>query len=160
MSFALMRRFAFIEVPAPADDVYRALVRQQLANDDTALRQRVERVVMPLLALRSVKELGPALFIDMARFARARLQVGEVLDYDLVLQLFFSFLLPQFEGIGDLEGRALYRKVGELVGQRLDVRLRSMLTSVIGLQLPGRAGSGGDPLEAAEDPGVAGSDPQ
>jgi MoxR-like ATPase len=94
MSFALMRRFAFIEVPAPADDVYRALVRQQLANDDTALRQRVERVVMPLLALRSVKELGPALFIDMARFARARLQVGEVLDYDLILQLFFSFLLP------------------------------------------------------------------
>jgi MoxR-like ATPase len=69
MSFALMRRFAFIEVPAPSDDVYQTLIRQQLANDDTALQQHVERVVMPLLDLRGVKELGPALFIDMARFA-------------------------------------------------------------------------------------------
>jgi MoxR-like ATPase len=141
MSFALMRRFAFIEVPAPADDVYRALIRQQLANDDTALQQHVERVVMPLLALRGVKELGPALFIDMARFARARVQVGELPDQELILQLFFSFLLPQFEGIDDTQGRALYRTVSELVGPRLDPKLRGMLTSVLGLHPPGRAPS-------------------
>jgi MoxR-like ATPase len=150
MSFALMRRFAFIEVPAPSNDVYRALVRQQVANDDTTLQQRVEQVVMPLLALRSVKELGPALFIDMARFARARLQIGDLPDHDLTQQLFFSFLLPQFEGVGDAEGRVLYRTVSELVGQRLQAQLRSTLTTVLGVQLPQRAAPAEEPIEAEE----------
>jgi hypothetical protein len=139
MSFALMRRFAFIEVPAPSDDVYQLLIREQVANDDTTLQRHVERVVIPLLALREVKELGPALFMDMARFARARLQVGELPDQELMLQLFFSFLLPQFEGIDDTQGRALYRTISELVGSRLDNQLRGMLTSVLGLHPPGRA---------------------
>jgi hypothetical protein len=60
-SFALMRLFAFIEVPTPSPEVYQTLVRQQLANDDTAMQECTQRVVMALLALRSVKELGPAL---------------------------------------------------------------------------------------------------
>lgn len=151
MSFALMRRFAFIEVPAPSGNVYQTLIHQQLANDDTTLQEHVERVVMPLLALRSIKELGPALFIDMARFARARLQIdNDIADRDLVLQLFFSFLLPQYEGIDDNQGRALYRTVGELVGQRRDTKLRAMLTSVLGLHLP-RGAVADDTLDVEED---------
>jgi MoxR-like ATPase len=160
MSFALMRRFAFIEVPAPSDDVYQALIRQQLANDDTTTQQRVERVVMPLLGLRSVKELGPALFIDMARFSRARLQVGEIADQELILQLFFSFLLAQFEGIDDTQGRALYRTVSELVGSRLHQQLHAMLTSVLGVHLPTRAATGGDPSTLQEDAGLSDLDLQ
>jgi hypothetical protein len=68
------------------------------------LQQNIERVVMPLLALRGVKELWRALFVDMAQFARARPQVGELPGQELILQLFFSFLLPQFEGIDDTLG--------------------------------------------------------
>jgi MoxR-like ATPase len=155
MSFALMRRFAFIEVPAPSNEVYQALIRQQLANDDTTTQQRVERVVMPLLGLRSVKELGPALFIDMARFSRARLQIGEVADQELTLQLFFSFLLAQFEGIDDTQGRMLYRTVSELVGSRLHAQLHAMLTSVLGVHLPTRAATSGDAATLEEDAGLA-----
>jgi MoxR-like ATPase len=151
MSFALMRRFAFIEVPAPADDIYQALIRQQLANDDTTLQRRVERILMPLLALRKVKELGPALFIDMARFSRARLQVGEIADNELTLQLFFSFLLPQFEGIDDTQGRLLYQTVSELVGGRHQGPLHAMLTTVLGVHLPSRATTAGGDSPTPED---------
>jgi MoxR-like ATPase len=72
MSYALMRRFAFIEVPAPADDIYQALIRQQLANDDTSLQRRVERILMPLLALRNVKELGPSATFKMPAICWSR----------------------------------------------------------------------------------------
>ena len=107
---------------------------------------------MPLLALRKIKELGPALFIDMARFSRTRLQLGEVADQELVLQLFFSFLLPQFEGIDDAQGRLLYQAVTELVGARLQAPVYAMLTSVLGVQLPGRAAPAGSPA-SQDDPG-------
>jgi hypothetical protein len=86
----------------------------------------------------------------MARFARARLQIGDLPDHDLTQQLFFSFLLPQFEGVGDAEGRVLYRTVSELVGQRLQAQLRSTLTTVLGVQLPQRAAPAEEPIEAEE----------
>jgi hypothetical protein len=106
---------------------------------------------MPLLALRGVKELGPALFMDMARFARAWLQIGELPDQELMLQLFFGFLLPQFEGIDDSQGQTLYRTISELVGSRLDTQLRGMLTSVLGLHPPGRPAAAADQHPTPED---------
>src|SRR3954447_12091421 len=60
MSFALMRRFAFIEVVCPEDDAYNQLIGDQ------------RDVVGKLLGLRRLKELGPAVFIDAAKYARQR----------------------------------------------------------------------------------------
>ena len=39
---------------------------------------------------------GPALFMDMSRFARERLSMGAIDDGDLRFQLFYSYLLVRF----------------------------------------------------------------
>src|SRR3954469_25119760 len=57
LSYALMRRFAFIEVEAPSDDVIRGLLDGPGA------------IVAALLPIRELVDLGPALFVDSAKFA-------------------------------------------------------------------------------------------
>jgi MoxR-like ATPase len=136
MSFALMRRFAFIEVKSPSDDAYRQLIAGRAAEER---RADVLDAVSPLLALRPVKELGPALFIDMARYADARLALGGATAEELRFQLFYSYLLPQFEGISDQEGRDLYAKVRPLVAPDQRRELRDTIETVLGVQLPTRA---------------------
>ena len=66
MAFALMRRFAFIEVAAPQNSTFESLIRREalIADGDPEI---VFGIIASLLKLRSVKELGPALFMDMAR---------------------------------------------------------------------------------------------
>src|SRR5438105_14016042 len=60
MSYALMRRFAFVEVKAPSEDDYRALIAGP------------GELVGELLPLRRLKEIGPAVFIDAAKYAARR----------------------------------------------------------------------------------------
>lgn len=136
MSYALMRRFAFIEVTAPGEDVYRDLISEAVDGDAAAM-DAPER----LLALRQIKELGPAMFMDIARFARERLAIAPLPPGDLAFQAFYSYLLPQFEGITDREGSNLFRTVASLVGPGNRERLRRTLESVLGLELPNQGGS-------------------
>src|SRR5436190_7176038 len=63
MSFALMRRFAFIEVPAPPDPVFEGLIREAAGADAEAAE-----LVLRFYSLREYKDLGPALYMDMAKF--------------------------------------------------------------------------------------------
>ena len=110
MSYALMRRFAFIEVPAPTDDVYTDLITREASPNPLA-----SAVAVSLLPLRGVKELGPALFMDIARYARERFEGGATDEATVTFECFYSFLLPQFEGIDDVAGRALFQQLAPLV---------------------------------------------
>jgi MoxR-like ATPase len=160
MSFALMRRFAFIEVPAPDDGTYKELVERE-ADGDSDLAARLDLLLSPLLALRSIKELGPAIYIDMARFAAQMLRTDEdVSDRQLTFQLFYSYLLPQFEGISDDKARQLFSRLRPLVGTNLASRLRQTLEDVLGVQLPSAVAKNTGPglldqeqLEDEEDAG-------
>src|SRR5437763_26402 len=77
MSFALMRRFAFIEVTAPDDSAYRDLIAGP------------GEVVGQFLALRALKELGPAVFIDAARYAAQR-SVSSASSSRLLYEVFYA----------------------------------------------------------------------
>jgi MoxR-like ATPase len=132
MSFALMRRFAFIEVSAPDDAVYESLIRNQ-AGDDSELADQIYGLLKPFLRLRAVKELGPALFIDMARFVRSRVQLDPISDHDLAFQVFYSYLLPQFEGVDDEGGRRLVRLLEPIVGNANRRRLARTFSEVLGV---------------------------
>src|SRR6185437_16066536 len=90
MSFALMRRFAFIEVPAPPDGDFEALIRRSAASDPAAAE-----LAMRFYPLRELKDLGPALYMDMARFLAVRRQQEPSDERQLAFEAFYSYLLPQ-----------------------------------------------------------------
>jgi MoxR-like ATPase len=137
MSFALMRRFAFIEVPSPSSSVFADVWRRELAGLHAERVFVIDRILTDLLRLRSIKDIGPAVFIDMARFAREYLEDDAAMSArELTFQLFYSYLLPQFEGLTADQGINLYRKVLPLVGSEQRRKLRSTLTEVLGLVLP------------------------
>src|SRR6185436_15181317 len=64
MSYALMRRFAFIEVGTPDEESYQRLL------------QGPGEIVRQLLPLRNFSDLGPAVYLDAARYAARRKQDG------------------------------------------------------------------------------------
>lgn len=94
LSYALMRRFAFIEVLAP-DDLEMARL----------LRRHGEELV-PLLALRSLRDVGPAVFLDAAEFAARRSADGCSLSRARYEAL-FAYMLPQMDGIDAAGAREL-----------------------------------------------------
>src|SRR4051794_40950782 len=61
MSYALMRRFAFIEVGTPSDEAYETLLRRPGGD-----------IVTNLLPLRRFQNLGPAVYLDAAKYAARR----------------------------------------------------------------------------------------
>jgi MoxR-like ATPase len=131
MSFALMRRFAFIEVPAPSLAVFEALIDRETGGEagPAALAKH-------LLAVRQEKDLGPAVFMDLARYLRERLAIDPGCDEgELLFAAFYSYLLPQFEGIDDDEGERLFRALTKLFGTSQKEHLRLTLNAVLGLQL-------------------------
>lgn len=78
----LLRRFAFIEVPCPDDDGYRALLVGP------------GHVVAELLPLRLDRELGPGIFVDAARYAARRVATAPNASR-LLLEVFTGYVLPQ-----------------------------------------------------------------
>lgn len=88
MSFALMRRFAFIEVGCPADEVYMRVL------GDTA------DTLGQLLALRRFTELGPAIFADSAKYVRRRASDGAS-PSRLRYEVLYAYFLPQFGSLDE-----------------------------------------------------------
>jgi hypothetical protein len=131
MSFALMRRFAFVEVPSPRREDFETLIDQQVEGDEAAAV-----VAKQLLALRvpELKDLGPAVFMDLARFVRERRALAEPEPGELAFEAFYSYLLPQFEGIDEVQGERLFKEMRKLVGPTLTERLRATLVAVLGLE--------------------------
>lgn len=129
MSFALMRRFAFVEVASPTRTVFEALI-------DRAASGSAAHLAKHLLRLRSIKDLGPAVFIDLARFLEQRLTLSDADDGQLLFEAFYSYLLPQFEGIDDQKGAELFETLKTMLGNaKLVTRLHATLATVLGIEL-------------------------
>lgn len=118
MSYALMRRFAFIEVATPDDDAYLKLL------------QGPGELVSALLPLRQLKDLGPAVYLDASRYVARRLY-DQVTPSRVLFEVFYSYFMPQFEGADDDTADQLF----ELVGRQLDPVEQDELRRVISLAL-------------------------
>jgi MoxR-like ATPase len=122
MSYALMRRFAFIEVGTPSDDAYRRL----LAGDG--------EVVGRLLALRQFTDLGPAVYIDAAKYAARRSRDG-VTESRVLYEVFYAYFLPQFEGMEERRAMTLYRTVAEHLDPPEQLEVQRTIGDVLGVDL-------------------------
>jgi hypothetical protein len=118
LSYALMRRFAFIEVPSPDDEAMQGLI------------QGPGDFVLSLLDLRKLRDLGPAIFLDAQRFAAHRIDDG-VSESRALLEAFYSFFLPQFDGMGE-EGSHLYDTLSKVFAAPERDDLRRAIRTVLG----------------------------
>src|SRR5689334_19399050 len=130
MSFALMRRFAFVEVPSPSRAVFEDLIEREAEGDTVAANLATQ-----FLRLGDHKVVGPAVFMDLVRFMRERRRIAVVDDEQLAFESFYSYLLPQFEGLDGVAGDRLFRSVKRLVGAANHERLRGTMNAVLGLEL-------------------------
>jgi MoxR-like ATPase len=154
MSYALMRRFAFIEVPSPSDGRFAMLIDRWADGDEEAAS-----VAKALLCVRKIdaKDIGPASYRDIVRYAHQRLLLGVQTRERMTFDAFYSFLLPQFEGIDDRQGRELCRALRSLIAPTDRPRLVSTLNTVLGLELSnGEKSKTGSPdedesMEALDD---------
>jgi 5-methylcytosine-specific restriction protein B len=111
MSFAFMRRFAFIDVPVPGAENYRKLLEQrtadleQLANAefrDAIMASLVALFADPQIAVLKETQVGPAIALDVVGYVTTRRRTqapGSTLSANaVVLEALESVLYPQFEG--------------------------------------------------------------
>ena len=122
MSYALMRRFAFVEVTSPDDDVFRDLLAPH------------HDVATDLLLLRRFRDLGPAVYLDAARFADRRAH-DDVSRSRLVYETFYSYFLPQLEGADDYEATSLYRTISPLLDTPEQLEAQRTIADVLGVEL-------------------------
>ena len=125
MSYALMRRFAFIEVGTPSDEVYQTLLPGPGGE-----------LIQHLLPLRRFCDLGPAVFLDAARYAERRL-TDDITRSRVLYEAFYAYLLPQFEGVDDSRAWDLYRTVIEHLDTPERAEVQRTLGQVLGVELVG-----------------------
>lgn len=122
MSYALMRRFAFVEVTCPSDEAYYDL----LAGPGDVVRE--------LLPLRKFRDLGPAVYLDAAKYAVRRQEDGPTRSR-LIYELFYAYFLPQFEGIDDEQAVDLYHTVAQHLDPPEQGEARRTIGEVLGTAL-------------------------
>jgi hypothetical protein len=120
LSYALMRRFAFIEVEAPPDEVIRDLVAGP------------GQLVASLLPVRQFVELGPALYVDGARFAARRLQDDDATPSRVLFELFHAYFLPQLDTLDDDGARRLFSAIVPAFDLEEQEALRRVIRNVLG----------------------------
>ena len=136
MSFALMRRFAFVDVGVPDLDGYRTLIRDAVAEAPVADRDRTENLVGRLLPLTALRPLGPALFMDAARYVAASVaERPDAPDGEVIADAFLAFLLPQFDGADETQARLLLKAVTRAAGSGQRTALTETLRQTLGAAL-------------------------
>lgn len=122
MSYALMRRFAFVEVVSPDGAVFEELL------DGSG------KLVNRLLSLRRFRDLGPAVYIDAARYA-ARRAKDDVSESRVLYEVFYGFFLPQFEGIDENRATAVFRAVSEILDPPEQTEAQRTIAEVLGVDI-------------------------
>jgi hypothetical protein len=117
-----MRRFAFVEVTSPDEDKFRKLV------------EGPGEIVSQLLILRSFRDLGPAVYLDAAKFAARRALDGPS-DSRLLYEVFYGYFLPQFEGMNDDGATLLFRAMATVLDEPEQAEAERTISEVLGVQL-------------------------
>jgi MoxR-like ATPase len=122
MSYALMRRFAFIEVGTPPDSAYDQLV------------EGPGELVRKLLPLRRLNNLGPAIYVDATKYVTRRSR-DDISESRLLYEVFYSFFLPQFEGLDEHRGVELYRMLAAHMDPPEQAETRRVIAELLGDEL-------------------------
>src|SRR5438105_5806904 len=122
MSYALMRRFAFVEVTSPSAEVF-----DRLLEGPGSVARR-------LLPLRTFRDLGPAVYLDAGKFLARRAE-DNTPESRLLYEAFYAFFLPQFEGMDDARASALYRMVAQVLEPAEQAEAQRTIMEVLGVDV-------------------------
>jgi MoxR-like ATPase len=144
LSYAFMRRFAFVYVPIPSELDYRKIIKSEasVGNDLPALTDEftvlLEEIITGPSGLRSLGglEIGPAIAKDVVKHCRTELSLqssysqaaGVRADAQIQLSALSIHLFPQFEGRTDKHGplvELFVRYLGSDLREDIERQLRS-----------------------------------
>jgi MoxR-like ATPase len=109
LSYALMRRFAVIDIPAPEPAEHREILRARAPTDDEEVDERLGK-----LAALPHRQLGPAILIDCGSYLRERLPLGEDGDHATALaEAISAFILPQLDDLSPAQQVDVLRYLDE-----------------------------------------------
>ena len=92
-------------------------------------------IVRELLPLRRFRDLGPAVYLDAAKFA-VRRQEDQPSRSRLLYEIFYAYFLPQFEGIDDEQAMQLYDQMALLLDDVERAEAARTIGEVLGTTLP------------------------
>lgn len=100
MSFAFLRRFAFVHIPVPTDSGLKDLCQRVLETRIGLPHEWAEKLRELWSAITKVRSLGPALLIDMARYVRQRMSIAAEEAWPVAVgEALMMYLVPQLEGL-------------------------------------------------------------
>jgi hypothetical protein len=111
-----------VEVTSPSEEAYHELL------------EGPGDVVRELLPLRRFRDLGPAVYLDAAKFA-VRRQEDDPSRSRLMYEIFYAYFLPQFEGIDDEQAAELYLTMAKLLDAPEQAEARRTIGEVLGTAL-------------------------
>jgi MoxR-like ATPase len=113
LSYALLRRFAIIEVPAPDDPTLRAIARAdaQRLGIDAQFADLTATVFMRADGLGRIVELGAAMMRDILSYAKQRSPSALAIAEGVEL-----FVLPQLDGLEASEAKEARNKLAAIFG--------------------------------------------
>jgi dynein-related subfamily AAA family protein len=115
LSYAFMRRFAFIHVDAPARDDYAELLDETAASLELAA-PIADHLLQTLVG--TPRKLGPAIGLDALRqVGRVRDLKGDQFDWkEALVSAISAYVIPQFEGCSASEAQLLLTLVQAIGG--------------------------------------------
>ena len=117
LSFAFLRRFAVIDIPLPSRGSYTEWFRSRCLEIPETHREPIVEAAMNLAHAVPMRELGPAILLDVARFVGIALlpTADGIAPYADPLTAFLTaarlFTVPQFEGATAAEVEAALKAI-------------------------------------------------
>lgn len=102
LSYAFMRRFAFVHIDVPSEAEYAELIGKHLDGHDD-----IVRIILQLVK-RAPKKLGAAIILDLISFIKTS-------GYSYTVSGICSLIIPQFEGIGLNQIKQLFKDIGVML---------------------------------------------
>ncbi len=127
LSYAVQRRFAIINVGLPDDSIYASIL--SAAAEDGALLPKLGVAHLPVVlrlfsqaGLLSLREVGPAVGLDVVRYLRRRGEHG-----DGIAEAIEMFVLPQLQGLNERAAKVARDRCEEALGAAASGAARASL---------------------------------
>lgn len=114
LSYAFMRRFAFLYIPAPNDNDFSELINSRLTGQEDTARILIE------ITKASPKKIGAAVILDLINYL-------ETAGSECVVDGICSLIIPQYEGISLPQIKQVYKDFGVLLSVKDREELKNYL---------------------------------